>query len=98
MLKIFKVSGDSMLPKIKSGDIALVARNCRINEGDIIAYRISALMVIIKRVKEIYGEKITFASDNVDTESCFCLVPLPRSSIVGKVFLMFRGLSVIFPK
>mgnify|MGYP002849133438 CR=1 FL=1 len=98
MLKIFKVSGDSMLPKIKSGDIALVAENCRISEGDIIAYRISALMVIIKRVKEIYGEKITFASDNVDTESRFCLTTLPRSSIVGKVFLMFRGFSVIFPK
>ena len=98
MLKIFKVSGDSMLPKIKSGDIALVIRNFRISEGDIIAYRISALTVIIKRVKKIYGEKITFVSDNVDTKSCFCQVPLPRSSIVGKAFLMFRGFNVIFPK
>ena len=98
MLKIFKVSGDSMLPKIKSGDIALVAMNFRISEGDIIAYRVSTLMVIIKRVKKIYVEKITLASDNVDTESCFCQVLLPRSSIVGKVFLMFRGPSVIFPR
>tara|TARA_B100000676_G_C18032639_1_gene819732 strand:+ start:1310 stop:1606 length:297 start_codon:yes stop_codon:yes gene_type:complete len=98
MLNIFKVSGDSMLPKIKSGDLALVTRILRISEGDIIAYRISALMVIIKRVQKIYGEKIIFASDNVDTESCFCQVPLPRSSIVGKVFLIFRGFSVVFTK
>ena len=98
MLNIFKVSGDSMLPKIQSGDLALVAKNSRINEGDIIAYRVSALMVIMKRVKKIYAEKICLASDNPKTESSFCLVLLPRNAIVGKVFLVFRGFNLFLLK
>mgnify|MGYP001174460205 CR=1 FL=1 len=98
MLNIFKVSGDSMLPKIQSGDLALVAKNFRISEGDIIAYRVSALMVILKRVKKIYAEKISLASDNPKTESSFCLVLLPRNAIVGKVFLVLRGFNLFLPK
>ena len=65
--KIFRVSGDSMLPTLKDGDVVMILRTKSIEPGDVVLanhpYKSSVKM--LKRVSEINDEgRYVLTGDN----------------------------------
>tara|TARA_B100000575_G_scaffold285594_1_gene281086 strand:- start:43 stop:348 length:306 start_codon:yes stop_codon:yes gene_type:complete len=84
MLKIFKISGDSMEPTLNKDDVVFVARRKNFYENDIVVVNDKTHGLIIKRLKKIYENKVQLASDNTETKSVTCERPHDFSDIVGK--------------
>ena len=90
MLRIFKVSGSSMQPTLRSGDW-IVTSSCR-------APRVSDLVValthsghhIVKRVAVITGDSVRLVGDNRRLASSHCEKPISNRAFVGTVLASFR--------
>ena len=84
MLKILKVSGDSMEPTLSNNDIVLIARKKRFSENDIVVVNDKIHGLIIKRLEKIYDNKIQLVSDNKETKSITCEKSHDFKNVMGK--------------
>lgn len=88
MLKVIRISGNSLEPLFHSGDFALLwARaDTRIKPRDVVAFRHPRHGLLIKRVRRIteHGELFVQGTrpDSMDSHS---FGTVPRSSVIGKV-------------
>tara|TARA_B100000927_G_scaffold273097_1_gene251231 strand:+ start:798 stop:1103 length:306 start_codon:yes stop_codon:yes gene_type:complete len=86
MLKILKVSGDSMEPTLSNEDVVFIARKKNFYENDIVVVNDKVHGLIIKRLKKIYENEIQLVSDNTKTKSITCERTYNLSDIIGKYF------------
>jgi signal peptidase I len=91
MLKLLKISGDSLAPEYQIGDFVMISKIPFLFEppspGDIIAFRQPGYGLLIKRIQQITpdGELIVvgYHPESVDSR---VFGPVKKENILGKVF------------
>jgi signal peptidase I len=91
MLKLLKISGDSLAPEYQIGDFVMISKIPFLfvppSTGDIIAFRQPGYGLLIKRIQHITpdGELIVVGShpESVDSR---VFGPIKKENILGKVF------------
>ncbi len=91
MLKLLKISGDSLAPEYQIGDFVMISKIPFLfvppSPGDIIAFRQPGYGLLIKRIQQITpdGELIVVGShpESVDSR---VFGPIKKENILGKVF------------
>jgi len=58
------VTGDSMEPGLSTGDLSVMYRRSRYEEGDVVAFEIPEGGVVIHRVETVRDARYTFIGDN----------------------------------
>lgn len=82
-LAIFRVSGHSMEPTFKAGDLVLVNRWAKPKVGDIIvAFDTERNIKVIKRIQKVNGSNIVLTGDNPGHGEKRII---DKSRIIGKV-------------
>lgn len=94
-LKLFKVTGNSMLPTLAEGDFVLAFRRARqvLDVGDCVVIDHSEFGLIVKRITRILPSgNLNVAGDNLamSTQS-ERLGLVPRDRVLGKVLLPIHG-------
>jgi len=93
MLKIIKVSGDSMLPTLEDGDYVITKKPRLFQAGLLYVINHSDLGRIIKRLEKFEGDKFFFVGDNVQASTPAGLIgAVEADRIVGQV------IKIIGPK
>lgn len=91
MLRVLKVTGDSLEPDYRSGDYVVVARIPaalrRLRPGDVVAFRHPAYGLMIKRIVRLEAENsalyvVGTHPNSVDSRS---FGPVAVESVIGKV-------------
>ena len=85
MFDVAKVDGISMSPSLMDGDLLLFRKRSQYLVGDVVLYRLSSGVLLVKRVDEIKNGVIDLASDNRWVESSLCLTGLRSDGVVGVV-------------
>ena len=85
MLKLFKVSGVSMLPSFKPQQILLTKKTKNITKGDVVVLKTEDGEKILKRVLEFRNSKLKIISDNLNYNSKFNKSWFDIKNLVGKV-------------
>ncbi len=80
-----RISGDSMAPRIKEGDIVIVSPNAYITSGDIVVARINNNEVTVKKLK-IQDDKVVLIPLNPNYEPLY--FEKDKLEIIGKVVLI----------
>jgi phage repressor protein C with HTH and peptisase S24 domain len=91
MLKLLKISGDSLSPDYQNGDFVMISKIPFLffppSSGDIIAFRQPGYGLLIKRIQQITpdGELIVvgYHPESVDSR---VFGPVKKENILGKVF------------
>jgi signal peptidase I len=96
MLRLLKVSGDSLLPTYQDGDFVLVSKIpylfSRIRQGDIIAFRHEVYDTMIKQVHRIVpgsGQIYVIGTQENSIDSRH-FGPISKEDILGKVIWHIR--------
>lgn len=92
MLRLFRVSGVSMLPNFTDGQLLVTARLPRrlLHRGQVVVVRVAGEGFIVKRIGEIVGEnRLRLASDNPTTTSVYCQRTVQINSVMGRVIFAF---------
>ena len=89
MLNLYKVSGPSLYPILKNGDLVLVKRTKKIRSGDIAVIQAESNLAIVKKV-EVSGDKIQIIKLNQDYDSKFEKNCFSRGALIGKVLFKFK--------
>ncbi len=91
MLKLLKVSGDSLLPMVQEGDFVVVSTVPLLfrapKRGDIIVFRHAIYGTLIKMVEAVApgGQELSVMGTHVDSVDSRRFGPISRQDIVGKV-------------
>lgn len=84
---LFKISGHSMLPRLKPKDIILVSSLPYIFKspkiGDIVLFR-NNKTIMVKRIVEIKDNKLKIEGDN--KKDSFSIGWIKKDDIIGKVY------------
>jgi len=78
----FAINGDSMEPKLESGDLVLTAEG-HVGKGDVIAYRHDG-MTVVHKVVNVRGDLYRTRGVNNSRMDPWLV---PEENVVGKVFL-----------
>lgn len=96
MLRLLKVSGDSLSPTYHDGDFVLIAKIPfffnSIQPGDVIAFHHAAYGTMIKVIKDVTadGNQITIAGTHINSVDSIQLGPISRSTVIGKVIWQIK--------
>ena len=90
MLRIFKVSGSSMQPTLRSGDWIVTSRHRTPREKELVVALTQSGHHIVKRVATIAGDSVKLVGDNKRLASSHCEKPISGTSCVGTVLASFR--------
>jgi len=90
MLKLLKITGDSLTPEYQNGDFVIISKIPFLfappSPGDVIAFRQVGYGLLIKRIEGVtqYGEVNVIGShpESIDSR---VFGPIRRESILGKV-------------
>ena len=85
MFDVAKVDGISMSPSLMDGDLLLFRKRSQYLVGDVVLYRLSSGVLLVKRVDEIKNGVIDLVSDNRWVESSLCLTGLSSDRVIGVV-------------
>ena len=89
MFDLAKVEGISMSPLLLDGDVLLFRKQKQCAAGDLVLYRVSSELLLVKRVDEIKNGVINLISDNQWLESSLNLSGLSGDRVVGVVLASF---------
>ena len=98
LFRIFRVSGDSMLPTLADGDFVLAKKlNENYLDGNVVIINDTAHGFIIKRIKELNKREFAAYGDNKDSNSdqCFGMYTPEDLKFIVKWKVGFRGISKI---
>lgn len=96
MIKILKVTGESLSPFFMSGDFVVVVKvpftRYFLKNGDVIAFRHEYLGVLIKKIEKIFWseEEIFVVGTNIGSVDSRSFGRIKRKSIIGKVIWHIR--------
>ena len=95
MLRILKVSGDSMLPHIRSGDYVLVSRLPvilgRIRAGDVIVFRQPQYGTMVKRVAQVLeGDRYLVEGTHHHSVDSRQFGPVYKGDLIGRLLWHMR--------
>lgn len=95
MFKLFKVSGNSMLPQYYNNDYVISAKWIfgSLKIGDDVICHHESLGVIIKRIKKITHNKIEVTGLNSFSTNSRIIGDLDKKDIIGKVLWQFKSQS-----
>ena len=95
MLKIIKVSGDSMLPTLEDGDYVITKKPRLYQAGLLYVINHIDLGRIIKRLEKVEGDKYFFVGDNAQASTPASLIgSVEAGRIVGQVIQESLALKV----
>jgi hypothetical protein len=95
--QLVRISGPSMVPTLRTGDLVLVRRGARIRQGDVVLAEFDDLpgILVVKRAVRPVGRRWWLASDNAaaggdsDTHGA--------GVVLGRVRLRLRGRTISRP-
>ena len=90
MLRIFKVSGSSMQPTLRSGDWIVTAGYRTPRENELVVASTQSGHHIVKRVAAVTDDAVRLVGDNKRLASSHCEKPVGRTECVGTVLASFR--------
>jgi signal peptidase I len=96
MLKLLKVSGESLAPVYQDGDFVLIAKIPllfkELHRGDVIAFNHEVYGTMIKQVDEISidGERFIVTGTHENSVDSFQFGAISRDVIIGKVIWHIR--------
>ena len=90
MLRIFKVSGSSMQPTLRSGDWIVTSGHRTPRENELVVASTLSGHHIVKRVAAVTGDAVRLVGDNKRLASSHCEKPISGTSCVGTVIASFR--------
>lgn len=99
MLRLLKVSGDSLSPVYKNGDFVLVAKIPllfkSLQRGDMVAFHHNIYGTMIKQVEDISinGESIMVTGFNQYSVDSAQFGSISRDAIIGKVIWHIKSLG-----
>lgn len=91
MIKVLKVSGQSLTPYYQEGDFVLVVKIPfflnRLKSGDVVIFNHPVYGQMIKLVEHIEpsGEQVFVTGTHADSIDSRQLGPIPRTALLGKV-------------
>jgi signal peptidase I len=91
MLKLLKISGNSLNPEYQNGDFVMISKIPFLfvppSPGDIIAFRQPGYGLLIKRIQHITpGGEVTVIGSHPESIDSRVFGPVKRKNILGKVF------------
>ena len=96
MIKIIKVTGESLSPSYKEGDFVLVLKIPfilnTIRQGDVVVFRHSSYGLMIKRVERLSpdGEQVYVIGTRPDSTDSRKFGPVHKRCLIGKVAFHLR--------
>ncbi len=93
MLKIIRVTGESLSPDYQEGDFVLLATSpllYRIKPGDVIVFEHAQFGSLIKRVTQALPDEVYVAGTHERSLDSSKIGPIEHSSITGKVLWHIR--------
>ena len=93
MLKLIRISGNSLYPEFKKGDFVLVSKIPflfgRVRPGDVVAFRHPDYDLMIKKVEAISadGDEFTVVGSHLASTDSRHFGPVKKGQMVGKVWL-----------
>ena len=97
MIKVIKVTGNSLWPLYKEGDFVIISKIPftlnRIKRGDVIVFAHGIHGTLIKQVEKIRGEgdKLYVTGTQVNSVDSRQFGEIDKSSIIGKVIMHVRN-------
>ncbi len=88
-LKLFRVTGNSMLPTLKNKDYIITRQSNNIYQGDIIVMNLPDYGQVIKRIHSISTDSVKLTGDNPRLTSSCCEQPQLKTHLVGKMIAKF---------
>lgn len=91
MLRVIRVTGDSLSPHIREGDYVVVTTIPfflnRLRAGDVVVFRHPSYGVMIKRVESVLsaGEALFVTGNHLYSVDSRHFGPIPRRDVLGKV-------------
>lgn len=78
-LALVRTHGNSMYPRITTGDLVIVAKQSAYRRGEVVAYRSADLReIVLHRVKTIQADRFTFRGDHNDFDD-------PEHPVIGQL-------------
>ena len=94
MLRVMKVTGNSLEPEAHEGDYVLVSMLPvwlgRLKVGDWVVFRHAVYGTLIKALESLDGEQMTVTGTNPVSVDSRIFGAVPRRNLVGKVVRHFR--------
>lgn len=97
MIRVLKVTGESLYPLYKEGDFVIVSKIPfvlnRLKKGDVIVFKHSLHGTMIKQIKEINqtGDKLQVVGTQEKSIDSRQFGEIDRGSITGKVIMHVRN-------
>jgi nickel-type superoxide dismutase maturation protease len=89
MMRVFKVTGESLSPGFNEGDFVVLTTVPfslnRLAPGDVIVFRHPFHGVMIKRVEWVDQKEASVVGSHADSVDSRRFGPIPRKAIIGKV-------------
>ena len=85
MFDLAKVEGISMSPLLLDGDVLLFRKQKQCAAGDLVLYRVSSELLLVKRVDEVRNGAVSLISGNRWAESSLDLSNLSGDGVLGVV-------------
>jgi nickel-type superoxide dismutase maturation protease len=91
MLKIIKITGESLLPDYEEGDYVIAATLpfllARLKPGDLIIFRHPVYGTMVKRVERVFPEtqEISISGNHPQSTDSRQFGPIPQQWVTGKV-------------
>lgn len=94
MLKLFRISGNSLAPEYSPGDFVLTSRLPvrlrRLRRGDVIVFRHPVYGRLIKRVEDVAGCDLNVVGSREFSVDSGVIGRVPLGSVLGKVIRHWR--------
>jgi len=95
VLKIIKVTGESLTPAYQEGDFVVLAAKPflfgKINPGDVVVFEHHIYGTIIKKVQLVDSDLIYVVGTHIDSIDSRQLGPIHRDMLLGKVIWHIAG-------
>jgi signal peptidase I len=97
MLRVIKVTGDSLYPRIRQGDFVVISKIPfllnSLRPGDVVVFQHTILGILIKQIERISADRQSFfvmgtAPDSVDSRQ---FGAIRRHDLLGKVIWHIPG-------
>ena len=95
MLKVFRVTGDSMFPTLSHNDILFAYKKKRVSAGDIVVMQIPIFGRIVKRVKSLGNDSYILTGDNPSEQSSCCSNPHSNKYMIGTLLFALKTGCII---
>ena len=92
MLKVLRVTGNSMSPMLLPRDLILISTKCKnFRPGEVVVFNCKILGLVVKRISSNTREVVQLRGDNPRLDSSVCNKDLDIKGILGKVIGIWRS-------